>query len=148
MSFSKMFIGSMKRTAQNVYPLMAQLEKKKAEINALMGKIRELEEDIDAYEAPIKSKTGGFSSTDLVERVIETTDKVDKDGRPIKITKWVLKYPETVVPEITPNSCAQDVCGSDFDVDKEASEHRVPAESDYPVEGPAEIAEPAPFNII
>ena len=147
MEFSKMFIGSMKRTAQNVYPIKLRLDKKVAEIEALKKEIEELQFDMEAYEAPIKAKTGGFASTDLVERVIETTDKVDKDGRPIKITKWVLKYPETVVPEIT-EPCTQDVCGSDFDIDNKAHEYRVPTESDYPVEGPAEIAEPAPFNII
>ena len=52
----------------------------------------------EQYEAPIKTLTGGYSTEDLVERVIENTGKADKDGKPVKITKYVLKYPETVVP--------------------------------------------------
>ena len=42
--------------------------------------------------------TGGYTTEDLVEKVVETTNSVDKDGNPVKVTKYVLKYPDTVVP--------------------------------------------------
>ena len=42
--------------------------------------------------------TGGYTTEDLVEKVVETTSSVDKDGNPVKATKYVLKYPDTVVP--------------------------------------------------
>ena len=52
----------------------------------------------EQYEASIKTMTGGYGTEDLVEKVIETTGAVDKNGKPIKVTKYVLKYPETVIP--------------------------------------------------
>ena len=45
--------------------------------------------------------TGGYTTEQLVDKVVDTTSSVDKDGNPVKITKYVLKYPDTVVPVIT-----------------------------------------------
>lgn len=96
--FSKFVIASIKRTAQNVQPLV----RKK---NALLKKVEEAQEElkmlqaqIDGYQIPIKAATGGYSTEDLVDRVVTTTDKLDKDGNPVKITQFVLKYPDTVIP--------------------------------------------------
>lgn len=96
--FSKFFIGSLKRTAQNVSPLVIKKQKliaKKSEIDA---ELELLQSQIEQFEAPIKDVTGGYGTEDLVERVVETTDKVDKDGKPVKVTKWCLRYPETIIP--------------------------------------------------
>lgn len=96
--FSKFFIGSLKRTAQNVSPLVIKKQKliaKKSEIDA---ELELLQSQIEQFEAPIKDVTGGYGTEDLIERVVETTDKVDKDGKPVKVTKWCLRYPETIIP--------------------------------------------------
>ena len=53
-----------------------------------------------AADAPTKAITGGFGSEDLFEKVVTDTGKVNKDGNPIKVTKFVLKYPGTVIPVI------------------------------------------------
>jgi hypothetical protein len=111
--FSKFFIGSLKRTAQNVSPLVIKKQKliaKKSEINA---ELELLQSQIEQFEAPIKDVTGGYGTEDLVERVVETTDKVDKDGKPIKVTKWCLRYPETIIPiieetPITATACSEE----------------------------------------
>ena len=54
-----------------------------------------------------------FRSEDLVEKVIETTGAVDKNGKPVKVTKYVLKYPETVIPPV--ENSAENVTTSEVD---------------------------------
>ena len=50
------------------------------------------------------------------------TAKVDKNGRPIKVTKYTLKFPDTIIPvaENTATSAPEaPAAGSDFDKDAE-----------------------------
>lgn len=101
--FSKFEIAVIKRTAQNVNPMVTKKAKLKEKIDALQVEYDQLSVMQDKYESSIKELTGGYSTEDLVAKVIEDTGKVDKDGRPIKITKYVLKYPETVVPAFVQN---------------------------------------------
>ena len=96
--FSKFFIASLKRTAQNVSPLVRRKQKLQAEIAEREEELESIQKQLDTYEAPIKEATGGYGTEDLVVRTVEVTDKLDKDGKPIKQTKWNLKYPETIVP--------------------------------------------------
>ena len=96
--FSKFFVASLKRTAQNVSPLVRRKQKLQAEIAEREEELKSIQVQLDIYEAPIKEATGGYGTEDLVVRTVEVTDKVDKDGKPIKVTKWNLKYPETIVP--------------------------------------------------
>lgn len=98
--FSKFEIATIKRTAQNVNPMVSRKAKIKEQINALQAEYEQLDTMQEQYEASIKTMTGGYSSEDLVEKVIETTGVVDKNGKPVKTTKFVLKYPETVIPVI------------------------------------------------
>ena len=135
--FSKFFVASLKRTAQNVSPLVRRKQKLQAEIAERENELVSIQKQLDTYEAPIKEATGGFGTEDLVVRTVEITDKVDKDGKPIKVTKWSLKYPETIVPVeeegtnvATPikevNASTWDVptteggFGSDYDADVES----------------------------
>lgn len=96
--FSKFFVASLKRTAQNVSPLVRRKQKLQAEIADREEELKSIQVQLDTYEAPIKEATGGYGTEDLVVRTVEVTDKVDKDGKPVKVTKWNLKYPETIVP--------------------------------------------------
>lgn len=97
--FSKFFVASLKRTAQNVSPLVRRKQKLQAEIAEREEEMASIQKQLDTYEAPIKEATGGYGTEDLVIRTVEVTDKMDKDGKPVKVTKWNLKYPETIVPE-------------------------------------------------
>ena len=36
----------------------------------------------------IKALTGGFTSEDLIVKRVEDTGKVDKEGKPVKVTKY------------------------------------------------------------
>lgn len=96
--FSKFFIASLKRTAQNVSPLVRKKQKLQAEIAEREKELESIQIQIDSYEAPIKEVTDGYGTEDLVIRTVEVTDKLDKDGKPVKVTKWNLRYPETIVP--------------------------------------------------
>lgn len=97
--FSKFFVASLKRTAQNVSPLVRRKQKLQAEIAEREEEMASIQKQLDTYEAPIKEATGGYGTEDLVIRTVEVTDKMDKDGKPVKVTKWNLKYPETIIPE-------------------------------------------------
>lgn len=96
--FSKFEIASIKRVAQNVSSMVIKKNKIKAQIDKLQEEYDQLVAMQEQYEAPIRTMTGGYSSEDLFERVVEDTGKVDKEGRPIKQTKYNLKYPKTVIP--------------------------------------------------
>lgn len=96
--FSKFFIASLKRTAQNVSPLVRRKQKLQAEIVDREKELESIQKQLEIYEAPIKEATGGYSTEDLIVRTVEVTDKTDKDGKPIKSTKWNLKYPDTIIP--------------------------------------------------
>ena len=96
--FGKFFIASLKRTAMNVSPLVRRKQKLMAEIAEREEELKSIQVQIETFETPIKEVTGGYGTEDLVVRTVEITDKVDKEGKPIKITKWNLKYPETIIP--------------------------------------------------
>lgn len=96
--FSKFEIATIKRTAQNVAPLVRRKTKIKEQIAKLQEEYDLLNTQQLQWEQAIITMTNGYTTEDLVEKVVETTSSVDKDGNPIKMTKYVLKYPDTVVP--------------------------------------------------
>jgi hypothetical protein len=105
--FSKFQIATIKRTAQNVNPIVTKKNKLKAQIAELQAEVDSLEIQQNAFEAPIKEITGGYTTEDLVEKVVTGTGKLDKLGVEIKATKYVLKYPETVIPVETETEVAE-----------------------------------------
>lgn len=124
--FTKFEIAVIKRTAQNVNPMVTKKTKiaeKIAELSEEYDKLTKMQEQ---YEASIRTMTGGYGTEDLVDKVIEDTGKVDKDGKPIKVTKYVLKYPETIIPTYTP--CADIAEGTEIDEHEKIPEVEVPAE--------------------
>lgn len=78
----------VKRVAQNVNPLVVKKNKIAAKIDELNAKYNALTAEIDMHEMGIKALTGGLTSEDLTVKKVEETGKVDKDGTPIKITKY------------------------------------------------------------
>lgn len=98
--FSKFQIANLKRTAQNVYPLVRRKTKLQEEIAERQAELDSIQKQIDGYQIPIKEYTGGYTTEDLVVRTVTNTGKVDKQGNPIKVTTYTLKYPDTVVPPV------------------------------------------------
>ena len=100
--FSKFFVASLKRTAQNVYPLVRQRNKLQKQIEEAMEEFNSINVQLDAYQAPIKEQTGGYTTDDLISREVIDTGKTDKNGKPVKQTVYKLIYPDTVVPNTPP----------------------------------------------
>lgn len=102
--FSKFFVASLKRTAQNVYPLVRQRNKIQKEIEEAQEELNSINTQLEAYQAPIKAATGGYTTDDLVTREVIDTGKVDKNDKPVKQTVYKLTYPETIVPPTAPET--------------------------------------------
>lgn len=80
--------ASIKRIAMNVNPLVVKKNKLISKINELTEEIAQLNNEIEGNEMGIKSLTGGFGSEVLVVKKIVDSGKVDKNGNPIKVTKY------------------------------------------------------------
>jgi hypothetical protein len=106
--FSKFEVAVIKRTAQNVNPMVTKKEKIKTKIDELQAEYDNLSTMQEQYEASIKTMTGGYGTEDIVEKKIEETGSVDKNGNKIKITKYILKYPDTIIPVETPTETSTD----------------------------------------
>ena len=76
----------------------------------------------------IKALTGGFTSEDLIVKKVENTGKVDKDGLPIRVTKYepsdmLVFNPELNVYEIKePNISLEPVTETEVDETEAAPE--------------------------
>ena len=124
--FSKIEIAAIKRTAQNVATFVTKKERIDAKIAELEAEKKSLQPMIDAFQGPIKEMTGGYTTEDLVQREVVKTGKFDqKTGKEIIQTRYILKYPETVVPP-TAEEAPQELinmemppAGNDFDADKD-----------------------------
>jgi hypothetical protein len=80
--------ATVKRVAQNVNPLVVKKNKIAAKIDELNAEYNDLNAEIEGHEMGIKALTGGYVSEDLVTKKVEDTGKLDKDGKPIKVTKY------------------------------------------------------------
>lgn len=93
--------AAIKRVAQNVNLATARKNKVSAQLTKLYQEYTDLENEIKAHEAGIIKLTGGYMTENLVTKVVEPTGKVDKDGRPIKVTKYEPKAGFVVFNEET-----------------------------------------------
>jgi hypothetical protein len=122
---------------EKIEKLLAEAEAKidariASKIEKLTAEVDTYQRIIDSYQVPIKTMTNGFTTEDLVAKESIHTGKIDpKTGKEIIQTRFVLKYPETVVPnnvfeEIEQELAEQPVeapvaeAGNDFDLDVEA----------------------------
>ena len=94
----RQFAG-VKRIAQNVNPLVVKKNKIAAKIDELNAEYNALTEEIEGHEMGVKALTGGLTSEDLVVKKVEDTGKVDKDGKPVKVTKYEPKASVVVFNE-------------------------------------------------
>ena len=80
--------ASIKRIAMNVNPLVIKKNKLISKINELTVEIAEINDAIEGNEMGIKTITGGLSSEVLITKTVTDSGKVDKNGNPIKVTKY------------------------------------------------------------
>ena len=85
-SISTRQFASVKRIAMNVNPLVVRKQKIINKVNELVDELHQIDNEIKGHETGIKSITGGMSSEQLIVKTV--TDKVDKNGNTIKITKY------------------------------------------------------------
>ena len=81
-------MAMIKRIAMNVNPLVVKKNKLLAKIEVLNTEIAEIEDTIYGNEIGIKNITGGLSSEILITKTVTDSGKVDKNGNPIKVTKY------------------------------------------------------------
>lgn len=85
-SISTRQFASVKRVAMNVNPLVVRKQKIINKVNELVDELHQIDNEIKGHETGIKSITGGMSSEQLIVKTV--TDKIDKNGNTIKITKY------------------------------------------------------------
>lgn len=95
--FDKFFVANLKRTAQMVSPMVREKDKLIDEINEKYARIDVLRAQIESLDSHIRQECG-YGVEDLITREVVNTGKLDKAGKPVKVTKWILKYPETIIP--------------------------------------------------
>ena len=81
-------MAMIKRIAMNVNPLVVKKNKLVSKINELTVEIAEINDAIEGNEMGIKTITGGLSSEVLITKTVTDSGKVDKNGNPIKVTKY------------------------------------------------------------
>ena len=81
-------MAMIKRIAMNVNPLVVKKNKLVSKINELTEEIAEINDAIEGNEMGIKTITGGLSSEVLITKTVTDSGKVDKNGNPIKVTKY------------------------------------------------------------
>ena len=116
-TFTKFQIAAMKRTAANVDQFVRRRNTLMAKKNEIDAELETINASIEAADAPTKAMTGGFGSEELFTKEITDTGKVDKNGTPIKNSKFVLKYPETIIP------VEEETCGCPCDEDVVCEEY-------------------------
>lgn len=134
--------ATIKRVAQNVNPLVVKKNKIAAKISELNEEYNAINEEIEGHEMGIKALTGGLISEDLITKKVEDTGKVDKDGRPIKITKYEPKEGAIVFNEETK---VYEILVGDTPVSEEVAPESVDDTETAP-EVEVYIGEEAPFD--
>lgn len=151
----------VKAVAKNVSPITVRKQKLLQMIEASEEKYRLLLEKAVAkhkeeydnlvaqqelFEAPIRKLTGGYSTEDLVTSELVETG-TDKDGKPVRKTRYVLKYPDTIIPP-TENPESEAAATNAEMIDTPAPEREVdaPFEGVNPEEGFEEDQDKLPFE--
>ena len=78
----------VKSAAKMIDPNMRKIEALKKKIMPLVAEMKQYQALNDSLEAGIVSVIG-FHVSDLVKKVIEPTGATGKDGKPIKVTKYL-----------------------------------------------------------
>jgi hypothetical protein len=117
--FSKAEKAAIKRTAASVDSYVQKKNKLQAKIDALMLELEGIKNTLKVLDTT-PFITGGYTSEDIVEKVVTLTGKEDKNGNPIKVTTYVFKYPETIIP-VTENE-VEDVTEEVTEVEQNSNE--------------------------
>jgi hypothetical protein len=95
--FTKSEKAALKRNAATLYPHLAKRDKLTAKIKELTEARDKIQAVIDVLDTATKAITNGFTTEELIDRVVTPTGKF-KDGVELKETKFVFKYPDVLPP--------------------------------------------------
>jgi len=90
-------VAVLKRIAQNNYPLTVQVDKIDKQIAALMEEKADKLAMLDRMEVGAIAMTGGYTSSQLIDRVVlpavdaNGNQKFDKAGKALTITRFIPK---------------------------------------------------------
>lgn len=133
-TFNKFQLAMIKNVAKLTSKNLANKEKLLKKIADLQRQLDIEQKCIDGFQTPVKELTGGFTTEDLVDRVIEDTGKMDPaTGKAVKVTKFVFKYPKTILPPTENNAENNNTDDNNTEVNTDSTE--VPADAD-PVADP------------
>lgn len=92
MVLNRFQMAAVKRTAQNTKKLVAKREKINAQMRDLAGQLVEVNNQIDAWESPIKAMTGGYTS----EQIISWEGNIPEEGNiPKEVEEEkIVEFPE------------------------------------------------------
>ena len=131
----------VKSAAKMIDPNMRKIEALKKKIMPLVAEMKQYQALNDSLEAGIVSVIG-FHVSDLVKKVIEPTGAVGKDGKPIKVTKYlptdIVTYDEqkkvyVIETKDAPATEAPTTSEEAADFHSEEAETEVPEMADAPV---------------
>lgn len=118
---------SVKSVAKAIDPQVTERAKIKKKIEELALQYKKCDDQINLLEAGVV-KTIGVHVTDLIKKVIEPTGALDKNGKPIKATKYLptdmVTYDEAKKQYVVTLPDA----GSDNDIDAQATVEPVSSE--------------------
>lgn len=80
--------ATIKKTAQIVQPNVAKKQRLEAQIADLQNQLAEANAAIAEWDGAIVRMTG-YSSEQLITRVVGPSGKVDANGKPLTTTKWI-----------------------------------------------------------
>lgn len=80
MILNRFQMAAVKRTAQNTKKLVTQRERIDAEMRKLAAQLISINNQIDAWEAPIKLMTGGWTSEECIAYNGNIPEKVEEDA--------------------------------------------------------------------
>lgn len=102
--FTKFELARLKRTAQNVDQYLKQKAKLNAKIEEIKKELVSIQQMIDLTDAPTVAMTGGYSTEQIIKKVVVPTDQVDKNGNVIKKVTFEFIYPDTIIPPAEPTT--------------------------------------------
>ena len=89
MVLNRFQMAAVKRTAQNTKKLVSQREKLNAKMRELAAELIGINEQIDAWEAPIKVMTGGYTSEQMLAWEGVTPEENSQVGEPTETPEVV-----------------------------------------------------------
>lgn len=122
---------SVKSVAKAIEPKLREQAKIKNQMEKLANEYKKCDADIAALESGVVNLIG-FHVKDLVQKVVEETGRVDKEGNAVKVTKYVptdivtyddtakqyvIKTSDEETPAEEPVEAPVPEAGNDFDVD-------------------------------